>query len=82
MIPATPENDQMWLSPLEGNLQLDLPSLSLEIPNVTQIDTLEEDKVTNLSERLPENDCAPFKDHLSAPLTLPRVRGRDVTRSR
>ena len=72
MTPATPENDQTWLPPLGENLQFDLPSLSLDIPNVTQISALEEDKVTNLSQCLPENDCTPFQDYLSTRLILPQ----------
>lgn len=49
MTPATSENEQMWLSPLEENFQSNLPFLSLDVPNVTQIDALEEDKVIILS---------------------------------
>ena len=86
MTSVTLNNDQMWLPPPEENFQLELPLLSLDIPNVTQLDDLEEDKVTNLSHCFPENDCSGFEDHLSASLILPsgekQVRGKEITRLR
>lgn len=42
------------------------------MPNVTQLDALEEDMVINLSQCFQVNDYAHFEDHVPVPLISPQ----------